>query len=63
MNQRIKELALQAGFDVYGWNENELEKFAELIMRECFKAAMIESKGHMNPARLLNRMKERIGVE
>ena len=39
------------------------EKFAELIVEECFKAAMIESKGHMNPIDLIKRMKERVGVE
>ena len=45
MNERIKELAEQAGFseDQYGlyWDEDsntegvDLEKFAELIVREC----------------------------
>ena len=35
MNERIEKLAEQAGFDVYGWNENKLEKFAQLIVREC----------------------------
>ena len=77
MNERIKELAKQAkafivepehasvggvsevSFDKY----SDLAKFAELIVRECFKAAMIESKGHMNPIDLMKRMKERVGVE
>jgi len=27
----IKELAEQAGFAVYGWNENEFKKFAALV--------------------------------
>ena len=31
MNERIKEFAEQAGFAVYGWNENEFKKFAELV--------------------------------
>ena len=31
MNEQIKELAEQAGFAVYGWNENEFKKFAELV--------------------------------
>ena len=49
MNERIKELAEQAGFMLWGketWNpgdvvdwsaryDEELEKFAELIVREC----------------------------
>ena len=49
MNERIKQLAEQAGFMMWGdeaWNpgdvidwaaryDDELEKFAELIVREC----------------------------
>lgn len=45
MNERIKELALQAGMqttnlhygrrDPYVLWENDIEKFAELIVREC----------------------------
>ena len=41
MNERIKELALQAGsthkqnLGVYQFYTDELEKFAELIVREC----------------------------
>jgi len=31
MNEQIKELAEQAGFAVYGWNENEFKKFAALV--------------------------------
>ena len=31
MNERIKALAEQAGFAVYGWNENEFKKFANLV--------------------------------
>lgn len=37
MNQKIREMAEQAGFDVYGWNEREFEKFAQLIVRECIR--------------------------
>ena len=37
MNERIEKLAEQAGFDVYGWNENELGKFAELIVKETMQ--------------------------
>jgi hypothetical protein len=39
----IFNLARDAGFDVYHWNENELEKFAELIITEC----KIELKPHL----------------
>ena len=41
MNERIRELALQAGsthkqnLGVYQFYTDELEKFAELIVREC----------------------------
>jgi hypothetical protein len=35
MNERIEELAKMAGFDIYHWNEHELEKFAELIVCGC----------------------------
>jgi hypothetical protein len=41
MNERIRELAEQAGsthkqnFGVYQFYTDELEKFAELIVREC----------------------------
>ena len=41
MNERIKELAEQAGFPE--WSEKtigfELEKFADLIVRECAEIA------------------------
>jgi hypothetical protein len=40
MNERIRELALQAGYmeDMFGighWDMPECKKFAELIVREC----------------------------
>jgi hypothetical protein len=40
MNDRIKELVKQAGLDddmfpIEEWDNPELEKFAELIIREC----------------------------
>jgi uncharacterized coiled-coil DUF342 family protein len=45
MNERIKELAEQAGsthkqnLGVYQFYTDELEKFAELIVRECANVA------------------------
>jgi len=44
MNERIKELAEQAGYekDMFGighWDMPECKKFAELIVRECAKVA------------------------
>jgi len=42
MNKRIKEIALQAGGSHYpDVNRETLEKFAELIIREC--AAQVDS--------------------
>jgi hypothetical protein len=40
MNERIKELAIEAGYerDMFGighWNMPECKKFAELIVKEC----------------------------
>ena len=40
MNERIRELAIEAGYD-WAWDtqidfgHKEMEKFAELIVREC----------------------------
>jgi hypothetical protein len=59
MNERIKQLAEQAGFDIevedifnykpqhsfIGSDEN-MKKFAELIVRECAQICFSESKGH-----------------
>jgi hypothetical protein len=46
MNERIRELAIEAGYttDMFGvghWDMPECKKFAELIVREC--ANMAES--------------------
>jgi hypothetical protein len=45
MNERFKELALEAGYevDMFGighWDMPECKKFAELIVRECVKSAL-----------------------
>ena len=50
MNERIKELAEQAGYekDMFGvghWDMPECQKFAELIVRECAKF-MDENSGY-----------------
>ena len=50
MNERIKELAEQAGsthkqsLGVYQFYEFELEKFAELIVRECAVIARLNTR-------------------
>jgi hypothetical protein len=64
MNARLQELESQCWeAKPYGPPWFDSKKFAELIVEECFKAAMIESKGHMNPIDLMKRMKEQVGVE
>ena len=61
MNERIKDLAEQAGFvlwqdepwrptDVIDWSsryDNELKKFAELIVKECAEICL-EANDHKN---------------
>jgi hypothetical protein len=39
MNERIKELALEAGRTGLPYGEIEIQKFAELIVAECLKIA------------------------
>ena len=63
MNERIKELAKQAGFKVNWHNADvqaikmaRLEKFAELIVKECVNATG-------NCAGTGNMIKEHFGVE
>jgi hypothetical protein len=51
MNERIKELAEQAGFYNMGIGliigiEEYHQKFAELIVRECAGICFSEAKGH-----------------
>ena len=52
MNERIRELAEQAGYekDMFGighWDMPECKKFAELIVQECVDQASI-GNGHGN---------------
>jgi len=64
MNERIKELAREAGLLAYNPEgpPTKLEKFAQLIVRECLK---LNSKELSITAieRMLNRYKEHFGVE
>ena len=81
MNERLKELALQAGFETNGaiytvgnyqngheyfWAEDfiedELKKFAELIVKECIELNQQELAFNAFE-RMLNRYKEHFGVE
>jgi len=69
MNERITLPAQEwLGFDpergdIHGYTSDQIREITMLIVEECFKAAMIESQGHMNPGWLMKRMKERVGVE
>jgi hypothetical protein len=38
-------------------------KHAELIVEQCFRIALIEGKGYLNPVKLRNAMKQHFGVE
>ena len=54
MNERIKELAEQAGFgwdDKYHWyvGNEQMKKFAELIVRECADIASINAHQYQTP--------------
>ena len=49
MNERIRQLAEQAGYtkDMFGvghWDMPECQKFAELIVRECAEIALEQKK-------------------
>jgi len=51
MNERIKQLAEQAGYtkDMFGvghWDMPECKKFAELIVQECADIATIHQQNH-----------------
>ena len=53
MNERIKQLAEQAGYlpDMFGighWDMPECKKFAELIVKECAKAAYLYASDSEN---------------
>ena len=48
MNERIQELAEQAGFARWSWEqqgsqEERLQKFVELIVRECGKSCTLQA--------------------
>ena len=57
MNERIREIAEQAGLEfdddlalepepIYYITQKELEKFAQLIVRECANICFSEAQGH-----------------
>jgi hypothetical protein len=69
MNERIRLLAEQAGsthkqsLGVYQFYTDELEKFAELIVRECV-VIVADAVDHREPASTyVGKIKEHFGVE
>ena len=72
MNERLKELAIEAGYDM---DMQQHQKFAELIVRECAEAAykyIDDSKNYEHyddigwdclPGDLQSHIKEHFGVE
>jgi len=65
MNERIQELALQAGYtkDMFGvghWDMPECKKFAELIVRECISELSDTFDMTIEEG---NHLKEHFGVE
>jgi len=69
MNERIKELAVEANVRPlyspayaprYIFEEEELEKFAELIVKECASVALMSNGNNLYVCELI---KEHFGVE
>ena len=68
VNSKVRELAEQSGckIDRLGFGEGNLEKFAELIVRECMSMCQTAvGNADYNTGRLhcLNNIKEHFGVE
>lgn len=65
MNERIRELATQAGFktDRLGhlFGSDDIEKFAELIVQECCEA--IRQDDAFNGGKFMRTIKEHFGVK
>ena len=71
MNERIRELAWQAAngmlsYDAEGdfrLSEKEVEKFAELIVRECIDTVLDSSVEYTTRPQVAIEIKEHFGVE
>ena len=63
MNERIKELAMQAGWDGFEALDERNQKFAELIVRECcqFNYDFLES--YREACEVNGEIREHFGVE
>jgi hypothetical protein len=73
MNERIREIIEQAGFEekdghisiqgVYMFNTHRMEKFAELIVRECIDCLKPLSRNHSMVGAAQDTIREHFGVE
>jgi hypothetical protein len=65
MNQRIKELALEAGGSHYpDVNTKQLERFAELIVQECVNVSLKSSHRYDDMGAIIARnIEDHFGVE
>ena len=66
MNERIRQLAEQAGLDdadfpIENWDNVPLAKFAELIVRECARVYWNIDDGEIH-GEYVNALKEHFGV-
>ena len=63
MNERIKELAIKAGRTGLPYGEIEIQKFAELIVRECASIAQTYMSRWPEDHELTKQIKQHFGVE
>jgi len=68
MNERIRELAEQAGYtkDMFGvghWDMPECKKFAELIVKECGVALSPVLRDMVSRGQAYDLIKQHFGVE
>ena len=68
MNERIRELAEQAGYtkDMFGvghWDMPECKKFAELIVKECGVALSPVLRDMISRGQAVDMIKQHFGVE
>ena len=69
MNERLQQLASQAGhFEFNKWDHFDIEKFAELIVRECSEVAAKVGEGYVKmgytvPLECSIKIKEHFGIE
>ena len=67
MNERIKELAIKAGRTGLPYGEIEIQKFAELIVRECAQVCLAQrdpaNLNYKPSEKFAEAVKQHFGVE